>query len=409
MVRNQTASDGPDEVAETEQSSALGLAIIFLRHKRMIVGFPLGASVIAALVLLILPNWYTATTKLMPPQQSQSNAVAILGQLGALAGGGASQALGIRNPSDIYVAMLKSRTVADSLIKQFDLRKVYDEDTLYYTRRKLARNSSITASRDGVITVEVEDEDPKLAAALANAYVHELRDLTLTLAVTEASQRRLFFEGQLKKAKSDLTTAEIDLKKFTEESGLVNPQGQVSLSVAAAAALRAQISAREIQLAAMKSFATENNPDIQRTRQELASLRGEIAKIETDNSKGKSDVLVPFGKAPGVSLEYVRKYRDVKYFETLYEVLAKQYEIARIDEAKDATLIQVLDPAVPPERKSGPKRTLTVLVVLVLALLVAMGWSLLLEKMRVSARNPRLLTQWAELERLLKSFKNFKA
>jgi uncharacterized protein involved in exopolysaccharide biosynthesis len=296
----------------------------------------------------------------LPPQQSQSNAVAILGQIGAL-GGGPSQALGLKNPSDIYVAMLKSRTVADKLIERFSLKDVYGSDFLANARKDLARYSSIGASRDGIITIEFDDKDPKRSAEIANAYIEELRSLTVQLAVSEAGQRRLFFEGQLKKVKNDLVTAELGLRKFTQDSGLVNPQGQIGLSVAAAASLRAQIAAKEIQLSTMRTYATEGNPDLKRTNQELTGLRVELAKLENNANAGKGDVMVPFGKAPEIGLEYIRLYRDVKYYETLFEVLAKQYEIARIDEAKDATLIQVLDAAVRPEQKSKPNRTLVVL------------------------------------------------
>src|SRR5258706_7377954 len=203
-------------------------------------------------------------------------------------------------------------------------------------RRELARNTSIVAGREGIINIEVDDKDPKRAADMATAYVEELRNQTLNLAVGEASQRRLFFEGQLKKARNDLTLAEMELKKFSESAGLMNPQGQLSLTVAAAASLRAQITAKEIQLAAMRSFATESNPDMKRIMQEVLGLRSELAKLEKDPTITKGDVMMPFGKAPGVALEYGRRFRDMKYHETLFEVLARQYEIARIDEAKDA-------------------------------------------------------------------------
>src|SRR6266568_624454 len=340
----------PDE--QEDGYAFFDFLLLMAKYRKLVMGLPIVTGIVALIVSFLLPNWYTATAKIMPPQQSQSNAVAILGQLGAIAGGVASQALNVRNPSDIYVAMLKSRTVADALIQHFDLKNVYDEEYLAETRKKLAKNSVIVAGREGVITIDVDDKDPKRAAEIANAYVEELRIRTLGLAVSEAGQRRLFFEGQLKKAKNDLIDAEVELKKFTLDTGLMNPQGQVSLSVAAAAALRAQIAAKEIQLTAMRSFATENNPDLRRTLQELSGLRSELSKMEKNTHVEKGDVMVPFGKAPEVALEYARRFRDMKYQETLFEVLSKQYEIARIDEAKDATLIQVLDAAVPPERKS---------------------------------------------------------
>jgi uncharacterized protein involved in exopolysaccharide biosynthesis len=394
---NSEIANLPDSGNGGEGGSLLDLLLVLARHKRLVLGVPVAAGLLAILVSLLLPKWYTATTKIMPPQQSQSNAVAILGQLGALTGGTASQALGIRNPSDIYVAMLKSRTVADSLVQRFALQNVYDEEYLVDTRKELARNSAISASREGVITIDVDDKDPQRAANIANAYVEELRGRTLHLAIGEASQRRLFFEGQLKKAKNDLTQAEIELKQFTQEAGLVSPQGQVSISVAAAAALRAQITTKEIQLTAMRSFATEGNPDLVRTVRELSGLRVELAKMEKDTNSGHGDVMVPFAKAPGVALEYTRRFRDLKYYETLFEVLAKQFEIARIDEAKDATLIQVLDVAVQPERKSRPKRVLIVLVTVLVATLLSVFAAFYVDAWDRASRSQNWMTRVQEI------------
>ncbi len=352
-----------------DEISLLDMAIVLAKHKKLILGFPFLAAVVTAGITLLMPNWYTATAKLLPPQQSQSNAVAILGQLGALSGG-TSTALGLKNPSDIFVAMLKSRTVADAIIERFKLKELYDEKYLQDARKALSKNADITAARDGVITIEVDDKSPQLAADISNAYVEELERLTLRLAVGEAGQRRLFFEKQLQKSKQDLATAEIEMQKLQERTGIINPTGQASLSVAAAAGLRAQITAKEVQLSALRTFATDQNPDLMRTERELEGLRVQLAKTGKASDE-KGDVLVGIGKVPGASVEFIKKFRDVKYYETLFELLAKQYEIAKIDEAKEATLIQVLDKAIEPERKSRPKRALIVLITGLLAGILA--------------------------------------
>jgi tyrosine-protein kinase Etk/Wzc len=385
------------------ETSFLNVLVVLAKEKRLVLGLPTIAGAIALGVVFVMPHWYLATAKIMPPQQNQPSALAILGQLGGIAGG-ASQAIGLKNPSDTYVAMLKSRTIADKLIERFNLRAVYDEDLLFYARRELARNSNVTAGRDGMITIEVEDKNPQRAADLANAYVEELRALTGSLAVTEAGQRRVFFEAQLQKAKNDLTAAEMELKKFTQEAGLVNPQGQISVSVAAAASLRAQIAAKEIQVSAMRTFATENNPAIVVTLQELSSLRAELAKMEK-NTSTKGDVMIPFGRAPDVGLEYVRRYRDTKYFETLFEVLAKQYEIARIDEAKDAVVIQVLDVAVPPERRSKPRRATVVVLATCVGFLLAIVIAFTRNYFYRVQSNPGLVRQLEELRKHVRMFK----
>jgi tyrosine-protein kinase Etk/Wzc len=370
MVNSQ-ANSQPSESAlpaadDAQRKEVFDYLIVLAKYKKVVLGLPLGAGLLAAIISLMIPNIYSATVKLLPPQQSQTNAVAILGQLG-ITGGLASSALGAKSPSDIFVAMLKSRTIGDALVERFNLKDAYDRKYITDARRKLTERSKIIAARDGVVTVEVEDEDPKRAAAMANGYIAELENLTLNLAIGEASQRRLFFERQLLQAKNELAKAEAGMRTFKEQSKLVAPEGQAQLTIAASANLRAQITAREVQLAAMRSFATEQNPEIARIQQELAGLRIQLGKMEGDAYQGKGDVLLSLGQAPEASLAYIQRLRDVKYQEMLFEILAKQFEIAKIDEAKNATLIQVLDRATLPERKSKPNRTFIVMTTVILA------------------------------------------
>jgi uncharacterized protein involved in exopolysaccharide biosynthesis len=315
-----------------------------------------------------MPNVYTGTTRILPPQQSASAATALLNQLGGALGGLAGLAggaAGIRNPSDLYVGMLKSRTVADSLISRFELGKVYDEDRLSDTRKRLEKETTIAAGRDGIITIEVDDRDPKRAAELANAYVEELMKLSKVLAVTEASQRRLFFERQLVQAKDNLTAAEITARQGLQKGGLAQVDAQGRSMIEVTARLRAQISVKEVQLGAMRTFAAEGNPELQRAQQELEALRRELARIEGSSataSVGRADA------SGNAGLDNLSRLRDVKYYEFLYELLAKQFELAKIDEARDATIVQVLDRAIEPDRKSKPRRTLIVLLWALVAL-----------------------------------------
>lgn len=393
-------SPGTSSSSEYDEGlSLLDLLVAVAKSKRLVIGLPALASAIALIVTFLVPEWYVATAKLLPPQQAQSSAAAILGPLSGLAGG-AGQALGLKNPNDTYVAMLRSRTIADKLIRRFDLQKVYGEDLLAKARKELAENTIISSGRDGIIIIEVEDKNPQRAADLTNAYVEGLRDLTLHLAVTEAGQRRLFFENQLKKAKTDLANAEIEFTKFTQDVGLVMPEGQLSLSVSTAAALRAQIAAKEIHLSTMRTFATDSNPELRRSLQELSGLRAELAKMEKNSDSRIGDVLVPFGKAPEVGLEYIRRYREMKYFETLFELLAKQYEVARIDEAKDPGLVQVLDAALPPERKSKPNRLGIAAIVAAVAFVLAVVVALLRTWLERALRTPQLATRLEELRSL---------
>jgi uncharacterized protein involved in exopolysaccharide biosynthesis len=251
---------------DDDEASLLDFLIVLAKHKKFIAGVTLGAAIVSAAVSLLLPNIYTGTAKVLPPQQSQSTAAMLLGQLGGLAGL-AGGSVGIKNPNDLYVGMLKSRTVADNIIGRFDLQRLYDQETMVETRKEFASNSSITTGKDGLINIEFDDEDPKRAAAVANAYVEELDKLTQSLAVTEAAQRRLFFERQLKQAKDDLSNAEVALKVTQEQTGLIKLDDQGRAIIEAVAALRGQISAKEVELRAMRTFTTEHNPDYVRVRQ----------------------------------------------------------------------------------------------------------------------------------------------
>ena len=385
-------SGNPEDAPRTQtpvedEIDLLDLLIVLARHKRLVLGIPFAAAVAAAIVSLLLPNIYTGTARMLPPQQSASAASALLTQLGALGGltGAAGGALG-RNPSDLYIGMLKSRTVADNLIARFELNKIYDQSLQSSARRTLQGNTTIVAGRDGIIVIDVDDRDPNRAAELANAYVDELVKLTKVLAVTEASQRRLFFESQLLQAKDNLTAAELAARQGLQKGGLAQVDAQGRSMIAVTARLRAEISAKEVQLGAMRTFAAEGNPELQRTQQELEALRRELARVE-----GSSPVAaVGKGDAKGnTGLDNLGRLRDVKYYEFLYELLAKQFELAKIDEAKDATIIQVLDKAIEPDRKSRPRRTLIVLLWAFLALFASIIWAFVREAASRAKTDPK--------------------
>jgi len=368
---------------EADEISLLDLAIVLAKHKKLILGLPLVAAIIAVIVTLLMPNIYTGVTRILPPQQSQSTAAAMLIQLGGLADI-AGQSLGIKNPNDLYVGMLKSRTVADTLIDRFGLKKVYDENTYHYARMELEKRTMVASGRDGIIKVEVEDKDPKRAAAIANGYVEELYKLTQTLAVTEASQRRLFFERQLDQTRKNLANAEAAARQGLEKGGLVVIDAQGRGMVETTARLRGQIAVKEIQISAMRAFATGQNPDLKQAQHELEAMKEELAKMEgTASGRDKAGNV---GKADG--MDNLRLLRDVKYFETIFELLAKQYEIARIDEARDASLIQVLDKAVEPERKSKPKRALIVILSALVAGFITVSWAFVAEALEKARRDP---------------------
>ncbi len=346
-----------------DEISLLDLLIVLAERKRTILWVTATFAVIAIVVSLILPQSYTAIVVLLPPQQGSSMGNAIASQLGnlggmaALAGGG----LGLKSPNDMIVAELKSRTVEDAMVQHFGLMQEYHQRLLSDTRKVFEKHTTIDGSgKDGLLHISVEDRDPNRAAELANGYVDQFRKMSEHLAITEASQRRLFFEQQLEQAKDNLANAEEALKLTEQKTGLIQLDSQARALIESAASLRAQIAAKEVQIESMRTFATGENAQLIQAQQELDGLRTQLAKLGGSENID-AGLMVPKGQVPEAGLEYVRKLRDVKYYETIFDILARQFEIAKLDEAKQGALIQVVDAAVPPDRRSFPKRGMIVI------------------------------------------------
>jgi tyrosine-protein kinase Etk/Wzc len=370
---NEVYMAAPVNEEENGGVQLIDFFIVFAKRKRMVLAVPLLAVALALAVVFMMPRYYVANAKLLPPQQAQSGAAALLSQLGGVAGAAAG-ATGIKSPNDVYVGMLKSRSIADKLIERFKLKQMFGTLSQEQARRALADRTSITVGKDGLMLIEVESADRKLAPALANGYVDELISLTSVLAVTEASQRRLFFERQLDTAKNNLAQAEISLKNGLESRGVVSVDSDSRAIIETVASLRARASSKEVQLNAMKAFVTPDNQDFKRAQEELLGLRAELSKLENGRPESQRNQ-----QGNSVGLESIKTLRDVKYYQMLYELLSKQYEVARLDEAKETATIQVLDAAIEPENPSRPRRLLVVLLAGLLGLLASLTGALILE------------------------------
>ncbi|HVP55519.1 MAG TPA: Wzz/FepE/Etk N-terminal domain-containing protein [Candidatus Eisenbacteria bacterium] len=399
-------ADTPAGPSNRRDADLLELLLVLAREKKLVLGVTIGATLVAVIVVFIVPKMYTATTTILPPQQNQSVLSAMLGQL-AGAQSLDLRDLGLKNPSDVFVAMLKSRTVEDALINRFDLRKVYYRKRYQDTRRILEKRSEIDPEKEGLISIQVSDRDPKRAAEIANAWVEELRKLNQNLALTEAAQRRVFFEQKLAQEREELANAEVALKQIEQKTGVIQPDAQTRALITAVADVRAQIAARQVQLQSLRTYATENNPDVKRVQTELAELQAQYAKLSqmghgaSDSEQG--NVQVPTGRVAAATLEYLRVAREVKYHESLYDFLARQLEAARIDEAKNAVVVQVVDRAVEPERKSSPRRMLIVAVTAGLAFLLACFGVLVREAIRRRGQDPGEAARLAQLNQYLRS------
>jgi tyrosine-protein kinase Etk/Wzc len=404
MAEDHTNSQAAaaDRQIVREETTLLDLLIALARHKKLVLGLPLTASIVAIVIAISLPKIYTAQTRIMPPQQRESSAVAALSALTGI-GGGAGAALGqafnLKNPNDLYVGILKGNTIADRMIERFDLKRRLEKETMVATRKALEGRTTIAAGKDGLIVIEVDDELPERAADIANAYIEELERLIQMLAITEASQRRLFFERQLKTARDQLVQSELTLRQAIEQKGLVAVDAQSRAVVGTVERLRAEVAAKQIQLEAMRTFATTRNPDSVRLKQEITSMQSELARLESGvsgnkHARGESDA--PAG------LENVRLLRETKFLESMVELLTKQFEAAKIDEAQDAAVIQVVDRAMPPDYKSKPKRALIVVLTTLLAGFLGAFLALVAESLEKARRNPQSASRLDTLRQSLR-------
>jgi tyrosine-protein kinase Etk/Wzc len=348
------------------------LLVIVQRKKAIILATVIGLLLAFGAATLVHPT-FTAKVAIMPPQQGQSSA-ALISQLGSLASLTGLGSGAMKDPNDLYLAILQSNRIADALIKRLDLMTVYHAKKVSQARAALAGNSKFMSDKGGLITITVKDEDPHRAAQIANAYVDELHNINNHLMIGEASVRRAFFTQQLGLEKDRLTDAEIALKQTEETTGAVSPSGQTGIAIGQVAQLQAQIISHEVQLDAMRNSATDQNPDVIRLNNELQSLRDQLRQMESaKKGSNPGDILLTPSVLPADQLEYLRKQRDVQYHTLIFDLIARQFEAARLDEAKAAPLIQVLDPAEPPDRKSGPFRALWTLIGGILGFLYGCG------------------------------------
>ena len=342
-------NDGYDDDMEIVDMAKL----LVSRWKLLVLG-PLGAGVLAVGITYLIPPTYTASTTFMPPQQAQGAAASALASLGPLAGlaGGAA---GIRNTGEQYVALMQSVTVSDRLIEQFKLLEAYGAKYSVDARNELAQNVRISlGKKDGMITVSVNDTVPQRAADIANRYVEELRRVAATLAVTEAQQRRTFFEQQLQMSRDRLLQAQQALQSSGFNAGALKAEPKAAAE--AYAKLRAEATAAEVRLQVTRGSLTESAPEVRQQQATLNALREQLARsAQPVDGQGGPD--------------YISRFREFKYQETLFELYARQFELARVDESREGALIQVVDPAQAAERKSKPKRAFVGLSVMAASLL----------------------------------------
>ena len=337
-----------------EDVSFLDILTVLGHYKGMILGMTLIFALVAVVVSLIMTPIYTGRALVMPPQQQQSTASRALAGLSSVAGL-AGGALGLKSQDDMYIAFMTSEGFQTKIIQRFELQTRYHAKLLIDARQALnSRVRLFSDKKSSLMSIEVDDPDPVFAAKMANGYMQELGIFLGRIAITEAQQRRLYFENQIKKTQDDLARAETTFRETQERSGLQIPSAVADIGIKEIAELHGQIRARELQLQAMSSYATPQNAEVKKLMTELLTMRAHLGKLEM----GSSNEVSKYALQQGALLAY----RNMKVQESILDSLVKQYEFAKVDESKDAPIVQVVDIATPPERRTSPKRTAMVLL-----------------------------------------------
>lgn len=339
-------------------------AMLLLGRWKLLALAPLavGAATLAG-TYLIAPT-FTAKTVFLPPQQQGSAAASALASLGSLAGLTGSA---VKTSGDLYVSLLQSANVTDKLIDRFGLMAEYKAEYRFVARETLAKQTRVQlGKKDGLITIEVDAKNPELAAKIANQYVAELRRLSSDLALSEAQQRKVFYEGELKATRARLADAQNKLQTGGFSSGTLKAEPKAIAESYAKA--KAELTGGEVRLQTLRQSRADNSPEVQQQLALISALRAQLTQLESKHDTPDD-------------ANYLGHYREFKYQESLYELFAKQYELARLDESRESVSTQVVDVATTPEYKSKPKRasiaisaTLAAFAILVLGVLGANAW-----------------------------------
>ena len=357
--------------ASLESRAGTDLWSLLAAHRGLVAWITLASILATSVASLLIPKTYESSAALLPQLESKEGG-ALSALLTATAAGGMAQNLGIglpvipTTPTDIFVAILKSRVMADEAITRFNLRERYGERTMHATRQELLEHVRVSVSKEKVIKIVVEDHDPQVAADMANFFIANLDRLNRTVNVSKAGQNRAFIERRLAETQVGLVRTEEALRDFQTKNKAVAVEAQSKAMIEAAAIIQGQITAQEVQLQVMSSYLSRDNPELARVRSSIEELRKQLVLLESGKGgKGMlpGDRLHPaMITVPDLALQYGRLLRELKVQETLYTLLTSQYEQAKITEARDTPTVQVLDPAIPADRHSKPRLVLNVVV-----------------------------------------------
>jgi tyrosine-protein kinase Etk/Wzc len=404
--------------SDDDEINLMDIMLVIAKYNRFIMAFTAVAIVLALIYVMLQPFSYTAKTVILPPQtKSDSSMSALLGNLGSLGALPGGSGFGLKNPSDTFLGMLKSRTLVDRVIVNQGLHKLYKRKNMTKTREVVSHAAKITAAKDGFITIEYTYSDPRVAANIANAFVSELDKLNATVAISEAARRRLFYEKQIKEASVSLTQAEAAMKQTQQKTGWFEFGGfDVSMApggggsggarinssiLIKADEIRTQINIKELDLASKRAYMTEQNPEYVRSLATLAALKANLTKLQGKPDGSDGDVKVSVSQLSDTGFSYMHQLRQLKYQQALLELYSKQFELAKMDEAKESSLVQVVDKALPPEERSAPKRAEMMVIATLIALAISIMLAFIMNALDTAKQKPESAERLNLLRRYL--------
>lgn len=332
---------------------------VLVKRRMLIGGIVFTASLLAVIVSLLLPDRYVSATTILPPSGKSTALSQLAARFGGL--GGISE---VKSSGKIWLGILKSRKLRNAIVKRFNLMEVYDKKTLVAARGELNDNIKIWVSQsNGITTLVVEDESPERAAEMANALVEELDAISKRMVMSAGKRTRVFVEKRRMEVMVKLEGTEEALKKFQETNKAIALNEQSRAALSTIGRVKGELMGKKVELQALLSYALPTNPQAEILRAQTKELESNLRKLEEGESKpNQRNILIPTGEIPKLLLDYARLLREQRIQQSLYELLTQQYEMARIQEAKDSPIIQVLDTAEIPIRKTEPKRTLIVIL-----------------------------------------------
>jgi uncharacterized protein involved in exopolysaccharide biosynthesis len=392
-----------------DEINLLDLLQVVLKRKKIIGQIVVGAIVLSVIVSLLLPKMYTATARVLPPSEPGSSISSLLSQAGGAFAGLAGGLISGKTTAELYRGILESRTVADALIEKFELKERYDKKYLVDVYKELAEKTDISVSRkDEIISVSVEDRDPQRAADMANSYVEMLDKMNRTVNINEGQRKRIFLEKRLETVQEDLGKAETALKEFQEKYKVVAIEEQAKAAIEGAGKIKGEIIMAQTELEVLKQFGTEKQNEAIMLKSKIDELQNQLERIEKGTPRKASsdplqmtgsdtDFYIPFDELPALGMQLARLMREAKIQEKVFELMTTEYELAKIEEAKDVNTIQILDKAVAPDKKSSPKRSLIVILSTFMAFFVAVFTAFIMEYIdRLKTEDPERYQQIKE-------------